>query len=218
MFLTGEQMKSLKQANVSKDKRKTQERFKTDFTLTSPAQKRALEEISGQNKNSIYRVTRTGSPNARIVLAMAQVKDITPFYYTGETDEAEPCTDALIVRFLETHGYDDLAAELNRGLNEKPKRSYNRKKPKNVVSVMDNAETETDDTATIITEPVDTPSTIEDSAEHESQIVSEDLPEESETDIDINAISEDDAVFLLKAMYIRSKAGQSKRLIALKRF
>jgi hypothetical protein len=128
---------------------------------------------------------------------------------------------------LDEKGYKKLASELSSNLVDKPKRKYNRK-PKNEAPVTENVVEESDSTVKSIDElePIDIPKTkhesvvisnsIEDSVEHDLQIINENLPAEPETDIDINAINEDDAVFLLKAMYIRSKSRSSRAVNDLK--
>jgi hypothetical protein len=220
MLLTSEQMKNeLKRSNVSKDTEKTKERIKTDFTAASAEQKRAIADVSGQGLGSFYRVYEKGTVTPRVVLALASELNVSPLFYTGDTDEKEPCSDALVIQFLIEKGYKKLASELSSNLVDKPKRKYNRK-PKIETPVTENIVEESDNTANSIDEPVDIPKTIEesvdisnsieDSVEHDLQIIKENLPAEPEMDIDINAISEDDAVFLLKAMFIRSKAGASR--------
>jgi hypothetical protein len=95
-------------------------------------------------------------------------------------------------------GYKKLVEQLNSKPAEKPKRKYN-KKPKNEAPVLENPTTELNYT----------PDSIEESVEHDVQILTQNLPEEKETHIKTDMICEDEAVLLLKAMYIRSKAGVS---------
>ena len=182
-MLSVEQMQRLKRSNVSVDAEKTMERFKEDFGASSAEQKRAMEETSGQAQNSFYRIGQTGAISVRLALAMANEFNITPFYYTGETDEKEPCSDVLIKQFLEKHEYFDIATELEP--TAKKKRAYNRK-PK--------AE------STPETAPAITPPTVE--ADFDCKC-SDDECDMQEIKI---PLTEDEAVTLLRALFIRARA------------
>ena len=188
MLLTQEQMKSLKRVNASKDTEKTKERIKEDFSAASAAQKRAIAEAAGQVINSFYTVYKTGTATAKVLLALASELNVSPFYYTGETDEKEPCSDELVIRFLEELGdYADLVDELKSKATDKPKRKYTRK-PK--------AEAAADDPANIQ----------EDCIEPEAPASCCGCTDEDTTQESINDICEEEAVILLKALFIRAKA------------
>jgi hypothetical protein len=109
MTITNEMMSTLKRSNVSKDTAKTKERVKADFLSSMSKQKKAIDELSGLKRTSIYRVFREGAVSAKIVLSMAQVLNVSPFYYTGEVDEKGECTDAVLHAFLVAKKFRDLA-------------------------------------------------------------------------------------------------------------
>lgn len=104
-MVTPELVAQMKQVNVSRDKDKTAERVKNAFFPASRKAKNDIERLSGQKRTSIYRVAKTGSISAKIVLPMAEILNISPFWLIGESDEAEPCSDSLILKFLDDRGH-----------------------------------------------------------------------------------------------------------------
>lgn len=104
-MVTSELISRLKQVNVSVDKDKTAARVKNAFSSATRKQKSAVEALTGLKRTSIYRVFKTGNISAKILLPLAKTLNITPFWFTGESDNMEKCTDALILSFLEGHGY-----------------------------------------------------------------------------------------------------------------
>ena len=104
-MVTPELVALLKQVNVSRDKEKTAERVKNAFSAASRKDKHTIEELSGQKRTSIYRVFKTGSVSAKVILPLSEVLNISPYWFIGETDEQESCSDALVLRFLEERGY-----------------------------------------------------------------------------------------------------------------
>ncbi len=111
-MITKEIISRLKRTDVSKDEEKTMFRVKNEFLPLRNKQKAEIIELTGLKRTSIYRVFREGSISAKIALAMAQCLNITPYYFTGETDEKDPLTDALAVSFLNEKGYKVLAERL----------------------------------------------------------------------------------------------------------
>ena len=183
-------------------------RIKEDFTATSAAEKREIVELSVQGQNTIYRVYETGSPNARIVLALAHVKNVTPYYYTGETDEKSECSEAIIKQFLSEHGYTDLVAELEKPPAVKQKRAYNRRKPKTEAEV-ENVSVVSDEVEDTKVDEVNTESEddIDALIAHDIKIIEEHFADDQEMVSAIENLCEDEAIILLKALFIRAKAG-----------
>jgi len=104
-MVTSELISRLKQVNVSVDKDKTAARVKNAFSSATRKQKSAVEALTGLKRTSIYRVFKTGNISAKILLPLAETLNITPFWFTGESDDMEKCTDTLIISFLDRHGY-----------------------------------------------------------------------------------------------------------------
>ncbi|MCL1806577.1 MAG: hypothetical protein FWG31_02620 [Oscillospiraceae bacterium] len=109
MPVTNEIISGLKQSNVSKDIDKTKQRVKEDFLASKNKQKTAIVELSGLKRTSIYRVFREGAVSAKIVLSMAQILNVAPNYYTGETEERGSFSDEQLQAFLIAKGYPKLA-------------------------------------------------------------------------------------------------------------
>ena len=130
-MITPDLIERLKQVNVSKDKNKTAERVKNAFAAASRKQKKDIETLSGQKRTSIYRIFKTGSLSAKTLLPLAETLNITPFWFTGESDVMEPCTDALLTEFLNGRGYNFIpkakrgrkAAGTAKPSSDKPKRA-----------------------------------------------------------------------------------------------
>lgn len=222
MLLTQEHMKNMKQKSVSVDTVKTMERFKQDFSAANAATKNEIAELSGQKHASIYRVYSHGTANARLVLAMAQVLTVSPYFYTGAEDEKTQLTDELLLRFLNEHGYGDIAEELSKSV-EKPKRKYNKKSKTDIVeNIIVEASQDTDDGITEGACPVqetddtlvvksgnndDQQPIIEKPNEvHDAVIcdlIHSDFDNASE---DIAELTEEEIIILLRALFIRAKS------------
>jgi hypothetical protein len=187
-MVTPELINRLKQVNVSKDKDKTAERVKTAFTSASRKKKHEIEKLSGQKRTSIYRVFKTGSLSAKILLPMAELLNITPFWFTGETDEQDKCSDTLILSFLDGRGYKNLASLApKRGRKaadpgkEKPAR-----KPRKTAEAAEAAETVIEENTITI------PITLTNAPKMRDAI---------------GTLDADSASQLLQALYLRAKAG-----------
>jgi len=121
-MLNVEKMKRLKRVSVTKDTQKAKDRIKQDFKSADKETKAKIVELSGLAHRSFYSVYKTGVATARPVLAMAQLLDVTPYYYTGAADERGSCTEEELARFLIEHGYEGLLIG-----DEMQKRKYSRK-------------------------------------------------------------------------------------------
>jgi len=119
-MLTNEQILTLRKVNISKDSEKSKARIAEDFKALKNNVKNAVIDLSGLKRRSFYSTFSTGVATAKIVISLAQVTNVSPFYYTGESDEKEPFTEELLNKFLDGHGYKNL-------MTEKTKRKYTRK-------------------------------------------------------------------------------------------
>lgn len=98
-------IKRLKQSNVSVDGDKTKVRVNELWKSASKSQKNAVEEEAGISRATIYRVYKTGSISAKLVVPMAQNFNVDPNYLTGKSNEASTCSDELLIEFLTELGY-----------------------------------------------------------------------------------------------------------------
>lgn len=201
-MLSAEQMQELKKVNVSIDAQKTKTRISNDFKSAPNEIKVKIVDLSGLKRGTFYRVFSTGVITPRIVLAMAQTLDISPYYYTGASDEKGLCSSDVLVSFLSGHDYGELA-EAVIASSVKPKRKYTRKAKEDVQSL-----SVVDGVSSNHTEEVDNNNEAT-SAAHDT------LPENEEISIlDLEAekmqkaienLDVDNAVILLKALYQRAE-------------
>lgn len=98
----------LKQINVSVDPEKTKARTNDLWkSISTTAQKEVLEFL-GLKVTSIYRAYKTGNISAKIIVALAQICDINPYYLTGESDEQSGSSEEILKQFLIDKGYHKL--------------------------------------------------------------------------------------------------------------
>jgi hypothetical protein len=185
-MLTNDIIKRLKQTNVSVDAELTKERVKTLLGAATREQKRRIDELAGLKRTSINRVYATGNISAKIALAISQILELNPAWLTGESASQGEFTAANINAFLTAKGYEAVVPE-----EPAPpaKRKYTRKpKPE-----------------PIATEAPDEPEAAE--PEPEPEPISEAAPVSGDAEI-----TEDDAVLLLRSMFIRAQfSGDVKR-------
>ena len=115
LLITSDMMGSIKRSNVSKDTEKTMQRIKDGFLSAKNKVKTEIIELAGVSRASVYRVYREGTVSAKIVIAMAQILNVSPFYYTGEADEKDECNRDTLHSFLVKKGLRDLAYKITPG-------------------------------------------------------------------------------------------------------
>ncbi|MCL1820422.1 MAG: hypothetical protein FWG36_07195 [Oscillospiraceae bacterium] len=120
-MLSQEFLKQIKQSNVCVDAEKTKARMKEEFSAAPKDIKAAITAQTTQNRNTIYRAQDTGRASGRIVLAFAEILNITPYYFTGAVDSKDPCTDELTAKFLKEHGYGKLLKGKRNPIKKVPK-------------------------------------------------------------------------------------------------
>jgi len=186
MILTNEMIAPLKRTNVSKDAEKTKLRIKEDFSAAKNKQKTAIVELTGLKRTSVYRVFREGAVSAKIVISMAQILGVSPFYYTGETDEKGECTAALLHSFLVAKGFKDLAYRIA------PDRKTRSPEPS-------------------VPEEQSKPAA---ASQGIGALFSSDFSNSPELNEAVAALTEEDAVQLLRALLIRERAGGNASRLA----
>jgi hypothetical protein len=197
-MVTPELIERIKQVNVSKDSTKTAERVKTAFSSATRKQKHEIERLSGQKRTSVYRVFKTGNLSAKVLLPMAEILNITPFWFTGETDDMDKCSDTLILSFLDGRGYKNLASLApKRGRKPADAAAAGKKpgrKPRKAAAV--EAETAVEEVAAVTETEDENAITI--------PITLSNAPKMREA---INKLDAESAAQLLRALYLRAKAG-----------
>ena len=180
-MLSAEQIQGLKRTNISVDAEKTKLRFEEIFKPAKIKQKQAVRELAGVTSQVAHNIYNTGNISAKMVIAVSQVLNVSPFYLTGEADEPGEFSDEALRELLMKHKYRDLVASIE--LPEKKKRPYTRRAVQ------------------------ETPA-VEDVAEEEIPVVAESVPEEQSIPAaPAFSLEEADQAAMLRALHIRSKAG-----------
>jgi hypothetical protein len=99
-MLTEKQFEGLKKINLSKDPKKTGTRISADFKEASADLKSKIMELSGLGRSTFYNAFLKGTASPKMVLAMAQILGVSPYYYTGEKDEKGKFNDVILNSFL----------------------------------------------------------------------------------------------------------------------
>lgn len=188
-MLDGNMIQRLKRTNISVDADKTRERMELTWKSASNADKRKVENLAGVKRQTLYRIYNTGAISAKLACAAAMTLNVNPFFLTGESDENGGCSDAVIVDFLRSKGYEDLLLEAV----GKPRRKYQRRS----------------------TVSLDLPEAADGVALVQSIVPAADLIDEVPA---IPALTDDDLIVLLRAMIIRARTddGVANRLKAIK--
>ena len=195
-------VQELRRNNVSIDSEKTKQRFEELWKATSPSDKKAMEELAGVARATLYRIYDVGSISAKIAVAASQIMNVSPYYLTGEADEPGESSEQIIWQFLDKLGYKDLLAKYN----IEPKSRKTRKKsepvehPPSVTELSEQSQIVEDATVDETEQP--TASAVE---------ISFDEPEVSSEVIPINSFfdefDEEDIILLIRSVKIRVKAG-----------
>ncbi|GHU60519.1 hypothetical protein FACS1894171_2080 [Clostridia bacterium] len=218
-MLNQEYIKNLKRTNVSADPDKTKERIEALWKPAPKEIKDKIEKLAGVVRTTIYRCYHTGNVSAKLVVPMAELLGVDPFYISGETDEQGECTDQLIEDFLLAKGYSKLLKIIKANSKKDARRL---------------AKLEPDPEKQFIPEVIEDASAA--SAENDPVQVSGDAEPELKTTAKalaagastvspiktltpklqayIETLAEDDLIVLLKAMLIRSRADEDDAEIA----
>ncbi|MCL2053285.1 MAG: hypothetical protein FWG90_02435 [Oscillospiraceae bacterium] len=214
-MLTAEQFRSLKKMNASKDMEKSKKRIEEDYKAASKTQKAEIVALSGLDRTSFYK----GIASLKVVLSMAQVLGVSPYYYGGVVDEKDDFSEELLSEFLNDYG-QSAPARVKRQYNRKAKVDKAGKTNKKSAAKTESAgeyEVQLNETNY---ESAGAESTAEFSSTYESEQgdkVSKNAALKSvATDIFeldnspkmkamVKSLSEDSAIALLKALYIRAE-------------
>ncbi|MCL1824124.1 MAG: hypothetical protein FWG44_07975 [Oscillospiraceae bacterium] len=100
-MLSEKQFESLKKANLSVDLSKSKERISGDFKSASSEAKKQIIKLSGLTRTTFYNAFQKGTASPKMVLAMAQMLGVSPYYYTGESDDKGEFNDGVLTGFLQ---------------------------------------------------------------------------------------------------------------------
>ncbi|MCL2108974.1 MAG: hypothetical protein FWH20_06490 [Oscillospiraceae bacterium] len=100
-MLTAKQFEDLKKTNLSVDTAKSRDRISAAYKAASTEIKKKIIELSGLSRASFYNAFQKGSASPKMVLAVAQHVGVSPYYFTGESDEQGVLTDKVLSQFIE---------------------------------------------------------------------------------------------------------------------
>jgi len=99
-MLTEKQFASLKKGNLSVDTQKSMDRISLDFKAASSGEKAKIVALSGLTRTTFYNAFQKGTASPRMVLSMSQLLGVSPYYYTGESDEKSEMNEEVLSNFL----------------------------------------------------------------------------------------------------------------------
>ena len=102
-------IRRLKQSNVSKYPAKTKDRVNKLWKTASRSQKKAIEQMAGTSRATIYRVYKKGNISAKLVVPMAMIFNVNPYYISGDSEEIGCCTDEIVMEYISKLGYGEMA-------------------------------------------------------------------------------------------------------------
>ena len=192
-MITVEVLAKTKRTNVSKDPEATKIRTKKAFRTLSNAAKRQVISLSGVGRHSIYRVFNEGTISTRVTLAFAMVTGISPFYFTGEIEEAEACSDDLLYAFLAAKGYQQLTTATPEIVKKR-----GRGRPRRESIVHEEVKDAPDSLESVLEEAVET-------EEAEVWVAPVKESPKAQPLQHLSEMSEDEAALLLHSLFVRAK-------------
>ena len=202
-----ELVSKLKQTNISKDGDITKARVKPLWRAANKVQRETILLNADVKDVSVRRAYVTGSISAKLVAAIARTLNVNPYYLTGQADEAGEYSEPLLVGFLQDHKYDKLLAEAGLLGGPEKKRGRRRTAPAKTVAETEPTPVETPTAVATAAEAEEEPAVAE-AAATAAQLTTADtvitIQIPSAGDVDL---SEDEAILLLKAAFLKAKAG-----------
>jgi len=204
-----ELVSKLKQSNISKHGDKTKARVKPLWKTANKDEREAILSISDVKDVSIRRAYVTGSISAKLVAAISKTLNVNPYYLTGQVDEAGEYSETLLVELLKDHKYDKLLTEA--GLLGSPEKNRGRRKAAPAIVDAEPAVAP----VTAVPAPEEPPVAAVTAAPEEPPAVSETV-EQADTNsvitiqvpaMDDVHLTEDESILLLKAAFLKAKAG-----------
>jgi hypothetical protein len=118
-MLTQKQFGSFKRGNVSVNAELTKARVTEDYSAASAADKKAIRELAtAPNFNAV--VVKSGTISAKYTAAIAQVLGVSPYYYTGESNDKKPYTGEIMEGFYDKHKEGKPASDKPKAVKKAP--------------------------------------------------------------------------------------------------
>jgi len=99
-MITAEQLRTLKKGNLTVNADKSKARIPDAFKSATKSQKDEIVNATGLAANTFYGVAKSGAASPKVVLSLAQILNISPYYLTGEIDEKETCDAAHLAELF----------------------------------------------------------------------------------------------------------------------
>ena len=99
-MITAKQFALLKKGNAAVNAEKCKARVPSAFKSATTEQRKQIFELSGlKSPNSFYPIEKSGSASPKVILSLAQVLSISPFYLSGESED-KTCNDGVLTEFF----------------------------------------------------------------------------------------------------------------------
>ena len=196
-------LSKLKQSNISKDAEKTKSRVKSLWKATDKPTREVVLDLAGVKIVTLQRTYLNGNISARMALALAKTLNVNPYYLIGQIDEVGTFSDTVMTDLLRELKYDKLLAEA--GLGEPKKRGRRKAAPVEAPAPV----AEAAPAAEAVAEEVVPPAPIEPAPAEIIPVAVDTAPAAPVAiipDIDVD-LTEDEAILLLKAAFLKAKAG-----------
>lgn len=188
-------IKQLKQVNIG-NKEQTPERVRGLWKNASPDQQKDILDLAGLSKNTVMRACRDGSISAKLVVAIAQVLSVNPYFLVGKSDDPMEFSDKTVRAFLIGQGYGKLL-----GVQKKAGRKPRKPRQPAVAAVKEKAKRAPRATATAKETVKETVKR----APRAAKAAVEDKPSNAA----VVDLSDEEALALFRALRIRSGLGVS---------
>lgn len=182
-------VRKLKKNNISTNAKKTMERVKEVWRSLNSAERVEVLTFADIKKISVERAYKTGGISAKIAIALAQMLDIDPRYFTGEVNEKGNFDSAVAAKILHDLGYDTGKADITKGKKAEAKPA---KAP-----VAANKAPE---------QPVE-------KAPQDISVISVELAKllSKDTNSTLNELKEEDIILLLKSLSVQAEFSEEKK-------
>jgi hypothetical protein len=199
-----ETIKQFKQINISADAEKTTARMAELWKRAPAPQRQEAVELAGVTVETMRRTYKTGNISAKLVVPIAKILNVDPFFITGESDNKGECTDELLRKLIEKHGSSKSAKAVKHGRRKKQPAAAKQARV-------------TDIPASEAESHAPQPSLAELAQSAESQKHAENVFSSENTDVYVSSdpalidlaatLTEENIAILLKALLLRAKAG-----------
>jgi len=213
-MISAKQIGGLKKINITADPEKAKERVPAVYKSSSKVQKEELKKLTnGMTHNAYYNVAKGGAATAKVVLSLAQVMGVSPYYLIGETDEPELQSETEVAEFYKK--YKDGKSKASKSKKAKTDKRQSKKsdslQSKRKIKKTDSAETEK--TVKLMKNAKATPPAVPATVPVNTEDYDIVINNSPKFDKLVKDLKEEDAIVLLKALVLKSKAGGNAEVL-----